>query len=69
MKARFDILPRRGQTAKNRPQSAADLELLKQRAVEEGLPYQTLIASLLHTYVIGSVRSAGSGEQRNVKPG
>jgi predicted DNA binding CopG/RHH family protein len=31
--------------------SAADLEMLKQRAVEEGLPYQSLIASVLHKYV------------------
>jgi predicted DNA binding CopG/RHH family protein len=29
----------------------ADLEMLKQRAVEEGLPYQSLIASVLHKYV------------------
>jgi predicted DNA binding CopG/RHH family protein len=39
--------------------SATDLELLKQRAAAEGLPYQTLIASLLHKYV--------SGSERNVK--
>jgi predicted DNA binding CopG/RHH family protein len=31
--------------------STADLEMLKRRAVEEGLPYQSLIASILHTYV------------------
>lgn len=37
--------------------STADLEMLKQRAVEEGLPYQTLIASVLHKYVSGSVVS------------
>ena len=36
----------------------ADLEMLKRRAVEEGLPYQTLIASILHKYVSGS-RSPG----------
>jgi predicted DNA binding CopG/RHH family protein len=30
--------------------SLADLEMLKRRAVEEGLPYQTLIASVLHKY-------------------
>ena len=28
----------------------ADLEMLKRRAVEEGLPYQSLIASVLHKY-------------------
>jgi predicted DNA binding CopG/RHH family protein len=31
--------------------------MLKRRAVEEGLPYQTLIASILHKYVSGSGRS------------
>jgi predicted DNA binding CopG/RHH family protein len=34
--------------------SAADLEMLKRRAAEEGLPYQSLIASVLHKYVSGS---------------
>ena len=34
--------------------SAADLEMIKRRAVEEGLPYQTLIASILHKYASGS---------------
>jgi predicted DNA binding CopG/RHH family protein len=33
--------------------STADLEMLKRRAVEEGLPYQSLIASVLHKYVSG----------------
>lgn len=31
--------------------SNADLEMLKRRAAEEGLPYQSLIASVLHKYV------------------
>ena len=34
--------------------STADLEMLKRRAAQEGLPYQTLIASVLHKYVSGS---------------
>jgi predicted DNA binding CopG/RHH family protein len=33
--------------------SGKDLEALQKRAIEEGLPYQTLIASLLHKYVSG----------------
>ncbi len=37
--------------------SSADLEMLKQRAAEEGLPYQSLIASVLHKYVSGSALS------------
>ena len=31
--------------------STSDLEMLKRRAAEEGLPYQTLISSVLHKYV------------------
>jgi|WetSurMetagenome_2_1015567.scaffolds.fasta_scaffold138529_2 predicted DNA binding CopG/RHH family protein len=31
--------------------SEADLSQLKSRSEEEGLPYQTLIASILHKYV------------------
>jgi predicted DNA binding CopG/RHH family protein len=37
--------------------STADLEMLKRRAAQEGLPYQTLIASVLHKYVSGSAPS------------
>ena len=33
--------------------SAMDLEGLQARAAEEGLPYQTLMASVLHKYVSG----------------
>ncbi len=33
--------------------SAKDLAGLQKRALEEGLPYQTLIASLLHKYLSG----------------
>ena len=38
--------------------STADLEMLKCRAAEEGLPYQTLIASILHKYVSGGTSQA-----------
>lgn len=33
--------------------SSKDLRLLQKRALREGLPYQTLISSLLHKYVEG----------------
>ena len=33
--------------------SEADLLMLKRRAAEEGMPYQTLIASVLHKFVSG----------------
>lgn len=33
--------------------SSADLHDIQARALEEGIPYQTLIASVLHKYVTG----------------
>lgn len=33
--------------------SSRDLRMLQKKALMEGLPYQTLIASLLHKYVEG----------------
>ena len=33
--------------------SSRDLEAIQKRALEEGLPYQTLISSLLHKYASG----------------
>ena len=33
--------------------SRKDLEALQKRALEEGVPYQTLMASILHKYVGG----------------
>ncbi len=33
--------------------SAKDLEEIKIRAIEEGIPYQTLMGSILHKYVSG----------------
>ncbi len=35
--------------------STKDLQALQVRAIEEGLPYQTLIASILHKYVSGTL--------------
>jgi predicted DNA binding CopG/RHH family protein len=36
--------------------SSKDLEAIQKRALAEGLPYQTLIASLLHKYAAGRLR-------------
>ena len=33
--------------------SREELEALQKRALEEGIPYQTLMASILHKYVAG----------------
>jgi predicted DNA binding CopG/RHH family protein len=38
--------------------SSRDLEAIQKRALEEGLPYQTLISSLLHKYASGRLREA-----------
>ena len=35
--------------------SSHDLEALQRRALEEGIPYQTFVASILHKYVSGSL--------------
>jgi len=36
--------------------SARDLRLLQKRALAEGMPYQTLVSSILHKYVEGRLR-------------
>ena len=40
--------------------SAADLMDIQARAYEEGVPYQTLIASVLHKYISGRLREKRS---------
>jgi predicted DNA binding CopG/RHH family protein len=36
--------------------SSKDLNALQKRALREGIPYQTLVASVLHKYVSGQYR-------------
>jgi predicted DNA binding CopG/RHH family protein len=36
--------------------SSKDLEAIQKRALVEGLPYQTLISSLLHKYASGRLK-------------
>jgi predicted DNA binding CopG/RHH family protein len=38
--------------------SSKDLEVIQKRALEEGLPYQTLISSLLHKFASGRLKEA-----------
>jgi predicted DNA binding CopG/RHH family protein len=40
--------------------SSGDLADIQTRALEEGMPYQTLIASVLHKYVTGRLTEAGT---------
>lgn len=46
--------------------SSRDLEALQRRAIEEGLPYQSLVSSVLHKYVSGGFKdiSANKASQR-----
>ena len=37
--------------------SSRDLDALKKRALSEGIPYRTLISSVLHGYVEGRLRA------------
>lgn len=36
--------------------SQRDLERLKSKAMDEGIPYQTLVTSVLHKYVSGKLK-------------
>ena len=39
--------------------SAGDLSDIQVKALEQGMPYQTLIASVLHKYVTGALSEQG----------
>ena len=43
--------------------SSRDLEDIQALAVEEGIPYQTLMASVLHKYVSGRLTDRRSGNK------
>jgi len=49
--------------------SSRDLESLQRRALEEGIPYQTLVSSVLHKYVSGGLHDlmANKAFQRTQK--
>jgi len=38
--------------------SKMDLDLIKAKAAQEGLPYQTLVASIIHKYASGALSPA-----------
>lgn len=42
--------------------SSRDLAALQRRALEEGLPYQTLVSSVLHKYVSGSLKDVSASK-------
>ena len=39
--------------------SSKDLHALQKRALQEGIPYQTLVSSILHKYVAGRFEDIG----------
>lgn len=41
--------------------SSADLQAIRTRALQEGIPYQTLISSVLHKYVSGALQERSRG--------
>lgn len=43
--------------------SSRDLESIQRRALEEGIPYQTLVSSILHKYVSGSLKHTVANNQ------
>lgn len=43
--------------------SPSDLSGFKHRAVEEGMPYQTLMASVLHKYITGKLVDVSTVQQ------
>jgi predicted DNA binding CopG/RHH family protein len=49
--------------------SSKDLRALQKRALAEGIPYQTLVASVLHKFAEGqlSEKAANNGSQRTRK--
>jgi len=40
--------------------SERDLELIQKKAIEEGIPYQTLISSLIHKFITGKLTEKSS---------
>ncbi len=46
--------------------SSRDLESLQRRALEEGIPYQTLVSSVLHKYVSGGLHDLMANRDREL---
>ena len=46
--------------------SSRDLEALQRRALEEGLPYQSLVSSILHKYVSGGFKDVSANKAQHL---
>lgn len=44
--------------------SGRDLGAIQRRALEEGIPYQTLVSSVLHKYVSGGFRDISANKSK-----
>jgi predicted DNA binding CopG/RHH family protein len=44
--------------------SSGDLQAIRTRALQEGIPYQTLISSVLHNYVSGTLQDVDASASR-----
>ncbi len=44
--------------------SSRDLIAVQSRASEEGIPYQTLVSSIIHKYISGSLRDIAANKKR-----
>ena len=45
--------------------SSRDLSAIQRRALAEGMPYQTLVSSILHKYISGSLYDITANKTRN----
>jgi len=45
--------------------SSRDLESIQRRALEEGIPYQTLVSSILHKYISGGLQDVMANKKFN----
>ncbi len=48
--------------------SNRDLGALQRRALEEGMPYQTLVASILHKYISGGLQDIAANKVLHKTP-
>lgn len=46
--------------------SGADLNMIRRIAIQEGLPYQTLLASIVHKFVAGRLIDKGDASQTDI---
>lgn len=42
--------------------SSRDLDAIQRRAIREGIPYQTLVSSVLHKYISGSLKDVAANK-------